>query len=183
MLAVAAGAVGAFSSPAAALPTTWVLQNAVLDDGGTATGIFTIDVYGYLSEPSHIDTTAGSLLGNHAYTLGDPSNIIPGSPPAYGVEFHSATYDLTLHLEFQNSLESGGVNPLILASSWECASFSCPGPDKDNPGANTRYFISGSAAAAVPEPASVGLLLAGLGVFGVIAGAGLPRRRIQGHAV
>lgn len=184
VLAAAIGAAaGVFSTPAKALPTTWILQNAVLDDGGTATGMFTINVYGYLSPPSSITTTAGTLLGGHTYTLSDPSNILPGSPPAYGVEFHSATYDLTLHLEFQNSLESGGVNPLVLANSWECASFSCPGPDTGNPGANTRYFISGTAIAAVPEPGTLGLTVAALTVFGAVAASGRSRRRRQFQAV
>ena len=82
LVAVAVGgAVAAFSAPSQALPTTWTLQNAVFDDGGTATGKFTLNVYGYLSEPAHIETTGGSLLGGHTYTLVDPSSIVPGSPP------------------------------------------------------------------------------------------------------
>ncbi len=155
---------------AQALPITWTLRNATLDDGGMASGSFTIGPYGYLNGPVTVATTAGNLLGGHAYSYSDPTNIIPGSPPAYGVEFHSANYNLTLHLEFQNSLETGGVDQLILASSWECASFSCPGPDYGSPGANTRYFISGSAVA-TPEPAAAGLL-----VLGVTAALVLRRR-------
>ena len=160
--ALAVAAILCATAPVAqALPTTWILQNATLDDGGRASGLFTIGPYGYLTAPDSITTTAGTLLGGHAYSYSDPTNIIPGSPPAYGVEFHSANYNLTLHLEFQNSLETGGVDQLILASSWECASYSCPGPDTGSPGANTRYFISGSAVAA-PEPAAAGLLVLGV---------------------
>jgi hypothetical protein len=163
---VLAAGICAGAPSARALPITWTLQNAVFDDGGTASGSFTIGPYGYLNAPVTGTTTAGNLLGGHAYLFTDPTNIIPGSPPAYGVEFHSATYNLTLHLEFQNSLETGGVDQLILASSWECASFSCPGPDYGSPGANTRYFISGSAVAAA-EPTALGLLL--LGIAGAVA--------------
>ena len=174
--AVAAGTACIGGTAAQALPTTWVLQNATLDDRGSASGLFTIGPYGYLTAPGSITTTAGSLLGGHVYSYSDPTNILPSSPPPFGVEFHSATYNLTLHIEFQNSLELTGVNPIILASSWECASFSCPGPDTGNPGANTRYFTAGSAVAApeprslslaAPEPGSLSLLA--LGAAGVLA--------------
>src|SRR5215213_6210394 len=182
-LAVAMGAaVGGFSTPAAALPTSWVLQNAVFDDGGTASGVFTLNVYGYLSEPTQIDTTAGSLLGGHTYTLIDPSSIVPNSPPASGVAFYSSTYNRDLHLVFQNSLEGGGVNPLDLANSYECLSFSCPGPDTGQPNANTRYFISGSAVAA-PEPGSLGLMMGALGIFGALVARRRSRGRTRAEAV
>jgi hypothetical protein len=88
-----------------------------------------------------------------------------------------------LHLEFQNSLEGGGANPLILASSWECASFLCPGPDTGHPDANTRYFTSGSAVAAVPEPQTLGLIMMALGAFGAYAASGRSRRRTRVQAV
>lgn len=149
-----------------ALPTTWVLQNATLDDGGTVSGSLTIGPYGYLVAPVTVTSTAGTLLGGHAYSYSDPTNIVPGSPPAFGVEFHSATYDLTLHIEFENSLESSGVDPIVLSQSWECASFSCPGPDTGQPDADTRFFTAGSAVAA-PEPGTLSLLA--LGGIGAIA--------------
>jgi hypothetical protein len=185
ILAVAVGAaVGGFSTPAAALPTTWILQNAVLDDGGTATGVFTLNVYGFLSPPTHIDTTAGSLLGAYTYTVpGSPSSIIPSSPPAYGVAFYSGNYDRALHLEFTNSLEGSGVNQLVLKASYECASFSCPGLDTGQIGADTRYFVSGYAVAAVPEPGTLGLMMAALGVFGAMAASGRSRQRTGVQAV
>ncbi|HEV2098621.1 MAG TPA: PEP-CTERM sorting domain-containing protein [Stellaceae bacterium] len=162
---VSAGVVGAGGQVAYALPTTWVLQNATLDDGGTASGEFTIDQYGYLHSPINITTSAGSLLSGFTYTTSDPSGIVPGTPPAYGVDFFSPSYNLDLHIVFQNSLESSGPNPIILASSYECAAFTCPGPDTGSPGANTRFFTGGDAVPA-PEPASLGLLA--LGAVGVI---------------
>lgn len=155
---IAAGAIAATvlvasgTGVARAAPLTWVLHDAVFDDGGGASGQFTIDVYGYLSNPSGIVTTAGSLLSGFSYDLTNPSNIVPGTPPAIGVEFHSGSYNLTLHLEFAHPLDLPGLDPLVLGSSWECAAFTCPGPDTGSPGANTRYFTSGFAV--VPEPAA-----------------------------
>ncbi len=161
----AAGVVSVGGHVAYALPTTWVLQNATLDDGGTVSGEFTIGPYGYLISPINLTTSAGSLLSGFSYTASDPSDIVPGTPPAYGVDFFSPSYDLDLHIVFQNSLELGGPNPIILTSSYECAAFTCPGPDTGSPGANTRFFTGGDAVPA-PEPASFGLLA--LGALGVI---------------
>ncbi len=173
--AAIAGGASLTATPAYALPTTWVLQNATLDDGGSVSGSFTIGPYGYLVGPVTVASTGGTLLGGHAYSYSDPTNIVPGSPPAFGVELHSATYDLTLHIEFENSLDSSGVDPIVLSQSWECASFSCPGPDTGAPGADTRFFTAGSAVAA-PEPGALSLLA--LGAAGAIG----MRRRRQGRA-
>jgi hypothetical protein len=162
---ISAGVIGGGGNEAYALPTTWVLQGATLDDGGTASGEFTIGPYGYLISPISITTSAGSLLSGHSYTASDPSDIVPGTPPAFGVDFFSSSYNLDLHIVFQNSLESGGPNPIIVASSYECAAFTCPGPDTGSPGADTRFFTGGEAVPA-PEPASLSLLA--LGALGVI---------------
>ena len=148
------------------------------DDGGTVSGQFTIGPYGYLIAPIAVTTTAGTLLHGFSYTQTDPSNIVPGTPPAFGVDFFSPTYNLDLHIVFQNSLESSGPNPIVLASSYECMAFTCPGPDTGSPGADTRFFTAGEVVAA-PEPASVGLLALGVGAIGIIA---IRRRRGSAHA-
>jgi PEP-CTERM motif len=172
-VAIGAGVVGAGSDTALALPTTWVLQGATLDDGGTAAGEFTIGPYGYLIAPISVTTTTGTLLNGFSYAPPDPSDIVPSTPPAFGVDFFSPFYNLDLHIVFQNSLESTGPNPIVivLASSYECAAFTCPGPDTGSPDADTRFFTAGEVVAA-PEPASLGLLA--LGTIGIIA---LRRRR------
>jgi len=176
-VAIGAGVAAAGSDAALALPTTWMLQGATFDDGGTASGEFTIGPYGYLIAPISVTTTAGTLLGGFSYVPTDPSDIVPGTPPAYGVDFFSPSYNLDLHIVFQNSLESTGPNPIVLASSYECAAFTCPGPDTYSPGADTRFFTGGEAVAAAPEPASFTLLA--LGAMGVIV---LRRRRASALA-
>jgi hypothetical protein len=155
---------GAGCGAAFALPTTWVLENGTFDDGGNASGEFTIDIYDYLTTPISITTTAGSLLGGYYYTPIDPSNIVPSTPPAYGVDFFSPNYDLELQLVFEYPLSSTGTDPLVLSDSFECAAYSCPGPDTGAPGADTRYFTSGDIVAA-PEPASLSMLVAGIGAL------------------
>jgi hypothetical protein len=175
-VAIVAGVVVG-SNTAFALPTTWVLQGAELDDGGTVSGEFTIGPYGYLIAPIAVTTTAGTLLGGFSYAPPDPSDIVPNAPPAFGVDFFSPSYNLDLHIVFQNSLESSGPNPIVEASSYECAAFTCPGPDTGNPGADTRFFTAGEVVAA-PEPASFGLLALGVGAIGIIA---LRRRRASAH--
>jgi len=177
-VAIVAGVVGACSTTAFARPTTWVLQGAELDDGGTVSGQFTIGPYGYLIAPIAVTTTAGTLLGGFSYAPADPSDIVPNAPPAFGVDFFSPSYNLDLHIVFQNSLESSGPDPIALASSYECAAFTCPGPDTGYPGADTRFFISGEVVAA-PEPAGFGLLILGIVAIGIIT---LRRRRAGAHA-
>src|SRR5271168_1998149 len=122
-VAIGAGVAAAGSDAALALPTTWMLQGATFDDGGTASGEFTIGPYGYLIEPISLTTTAGSLLGGFSYTGTNPSDIVPSTPPAYGVDFFSPSYNLDLHIVFQNPLDSSGVDPIVLASSYECAAY------------------------------------------------------------
>ena len=110
-VAIVAGIAGAGSDTAFALPTTWVLQGAELDDGGTVSGKFTIGPYGYLIAPIAVTTTAGTLLGGFSYAPSDPSDIVPNTPPPFGVDFFSPSYNLDLHIVFQNSLESERPGP------------------------------------------------------------------------
>ena len=123
MLAVAVGAaVGGSSTPAAALPTTWILQNAVFEDGGTASGKFTINVYGYLSEPTHIDTSAGTLLGAHTYTLADPSSITSAHIVRRTSEGGVKLLETLLPFTKPGELLRGEMSQQVFRSYWDCAS-------------------------------------------------------------
>ena len=166
--ALFAAALGA-SSAAQAFPLTWNVTG-VFDDGGAVSGQFTIDTSGYYDEPTAL-TTAGSLIGAFDYSLALPNQIIPPTPPAFGVVFYSDFYVRTLQMMFENSLEVASAdNPIVISSlSFECDSY-CP-----DSGAKTRFFVSGyaSVASATPLPAALLLFAGGLGALAL----GLSRRR------
>jgi hypothetical protein len=169
-------ALGTGAAPALALPTTWVLHGASLDDGGTVSGEFTIGPYGFLTAPIGLSSTTGSLLGGYSYHASNPSNIVPGTPPAYGIDFYSPSYNRDLHIVFKYPLDSTGPDPIVAAMSYECAAYRCPGPDPGSRGADTRYFTAGDAIPA-SEPASFGLLAVCAGAVMMLRcrrGAGAP---------
>jgi hypothetical protein len=139
-------------------------------DGGTLSGCFYINVYGYLdrSVPWSITTTTGTVLSGYTYDVADAylatgSNYIDVEPG----------YTQDLHLVFTNSLSTTGSNPIVVASSFECdGSYSC----FDLGGGTVRYLTPGSSPAgsgSVPEPASWALMILGMGVGGSV----LRRRR------
>lgn len=165
-------------SVANALPITWNFTG-VLDDGATASGQFTLSLYGYLSDGSFINTTSGSVLAGAGYSRpGNPTSILPSTPPAFGVAFYSGNYNRWLWLNFANDLETPGINPLDLShlKSFECFAWSCPGPGQPASNANTRFFVSGTATAVgfapepgqTPIPGALPLFASGLGAFGLL---------------
>lgn len=132
--------------------------------GGTLSGSFTINQYGYLSGPLTLTTTAGGVFPGFTYTQVDPSSI--NAPLDTILTVSEPNYDGYLQLEFAHSLELNGFDPLVLAQSYECNGFehldgSCGGTE--------RFFIGGDFAARdganVPEPATLSLFGAGLLAF------------------
>jgi len=175
-----AGVCCGISSPASAVPynpITWDVTGA-LDDGGTVSGSFSLNGYGYLSGGS-ITITGGSLLTPTTfYFAGVPAGgIIPGTPPANGIDFYLAGGQEVLQIVFNSSLETPGTNPIsggINGASFECLSWSCPPGGVDL--VTTTYFTSGSAVA-TPLPATWTMMLAGLGGLGFFAYRAKKNRR------
>ena len=186
LLLSAATAVAVTASTAAnALPLTWYFSGA-FDDGGTISGQFIINEYGYIGAPSTLTLTDGTVLNGVTYSKpGSPSSIEPNTPPAFGVEFFSGNYDRTLRLIFQNSLEIAGTNPLNLIDSYECFAWVCPGTGLPNDNANTRFFTEGYASTAVgaagetPLPAALPLFASGVALLGFF---GRRRKKLAGAA-
>jgi hypothetical protein len=179
--ACAIGACLGFGAPANASPLpynpiTW-LVTGTFDDGGTLSGSFSFDGYGYL-QSADITTTPGVTLPGQTYIwpVGSFANIIPGSPPPDGIDLFVG-YNQVLQLVFNNSLETPGIDPLNVTDvSFECVSFSCPPGGTDF--VNTRYFTAGVAtspltALATPLPSTWTMLIAGFIGLGFFAYRGL----------
>ena len=140
----------------------WTI-NGSFDDGGTLSGTFTINVYGYLSSWDLTTQTVGPF-GGFEYKPGN-SYISNG---ALYADFQPG-YVRDLHLAFSTNLDVASAdNPIIGGSpgpSYECVgSYSCYVPL----GGKTRYIAEGEAIAAVPEPSTWAMLILGfLGIGGL----------------
>jgi hypothetical protein len=160
---------------------TYVLENAVFTDGTTATGFFTLNVYGYL-ETVDIVTTAGTaassaIMTGATYTNPASAYFFGQSPPVDDIAFgSSAGYQIVLNVSNLLTQIDSGPDPLItgsgnypsLAGSYEeCFSNTCGGPAFGD----VRLLVSGDLV--VPEPASMLLLIVGLVALPVIR-----RRRV-----
>lgn len=137
----------------------WTI-NGSFEDGGTLSGSFTINVYGYLSDWDLITQTVG-LFGGFEYKPGN-SYISNG---ALYAEFQPG-YVRDLHLAFTTDLGVASAdNPIIGGSpgaSYECVgSYNCYIPL----GGTTRYLAEGVAVAAIPEPSTWAMMI--LGFFGI----------------
>lgn len=162
MAGCAATLMVAAAPSAANADVTWTVTGA-FDDGGALSGYFNINVYGFLAGYD-LKTTAGSTDAAFDYT---PSNSYYSNGTFY-VDAQPQ-YQSDLHLTFQNDLGiASASNPIIGGSqgpSWECqGSYNCYVPAD---GA-IRYITSGSASAAVPEPAAWALMLVGFGGMGAV---------------
>jgi hypothetical protein len=165
----------------------WTLTDVPFTDGGTLSGTFTIDTsYGGLTTWA-LTTTAGNppLLPGTSYgTLnfdpvyetalgapnGAPLNAVDVSDKTIGVlpSFNSP-YQGELFLQFQNSLSTPGINPIVYG--YECFGFSC------YPTAPTLYLsdirfvgVGADAVGAVPEASTWVMLLLGFISIGLMTG-------------
>ena len=171
---------------------TWTLTSVPLTDGGSLTGTFSINQYGYLSGYNLITTISGLGFGETYYS---PPPVAPDinttSPPTAGnvVTFfpNDAPATGALQLTFANSLSTPGIDNIIIgtAASFEClGSYSCQFTgQKDVFGYGggpvysdlTRYVGEGatsfadSPSLATPLPAALPLFASGLTAMGLFA--------------
>ena len=149
---VGLAATGGFAPAAHAFPSRVTLQDVTFSDGGTASGFFTLNVSGFLTNPTSVTTTVGSVLPGTSYSLSGPS-----SKTATDVEFTipmppaSHTYQEGLNLIFALPLGSVEQDPII--GGCEFTNYSCAGPA-------FRTITGGFGV--IPEPTALTLLVGGL---------------------
>jgi hypothetical protein len=149
-----------FSAASSAKADVVWAVNGTFEDGGTLSGTFTINVYGFLSSWD-LTTESKGAFGGFEYKPGN-SYIKNG---ALYVDFEPG-YVRDLHLAFTTDLGVASAdNPIIGGSpgpSYECVgSYSCYIPM----GGTTRYLAEGLAITAVPEPSTWAMMI--LGFFGI----------------
>ena len=164
-LLVFAGLSMAGFSPARA-DTIVTLEGVAFGDGGTASGYFELNSYGYM-EFVDITTTSGKSLNGEpmaGYTyLTSGASVNNAVPFDSGFYFNSTDEPFSLVLTAENPVTSGGFDPLILgsgapsslASSYEACqenSSSCGGVGYQD----GRLVTAGTFYA--PEPATLSLL-------------------------
>jgi hypothetical protein len=166
----AAAAAGVLAMAGAAhADVTWIVTGT-FNDGGTLSGTFTMNQYDYLVGDFSITTTAGSAESGFTYTAANSyfSNSSPGGSPVY-IDFQPQYYS-DLHIQFANDLGVPAASDAIIGGyqgpSFECQnSWSCPNGSAENYA--IRYLVSGQATMApIPEPATWGLMIVGLGGLG-----------------
>jgi hypothetical protein len=168
LLAAMAGAIVTLACASAADAATYFLHGVTFDDGATATGSFTTNVYDIVDGVSIVTTSTPAAAG---YNYAAPWNV---NQTANSVSFNDPpSYQGYFTLTTLNAINSSGVNPLLTGgASAECP-LGCTAPRSVVSG-----YISTSAIAAAPEPAAWSLMLLGVGVVGF----GLRRARKAGAA-
>ena len=158
-------ALGGFLLVAAAIaqatPMTWYLDGVKFDDGTTATGSIVMDPTARSSSIFSVSTEAGKLP---AFTFDNTTSGLyfgGGAGPNNFILFANQG-NRYFNFSFQNPLNAaGGTYALNLNSSYEC-----------NNCGTFRMVSAGSlstiAAAEVPEPGTLALLLGPLGLLGAM---------------
>jgi hypothetical protein len=156
----------AVSAPIQASVIDWTLEGVTFDDGGTASGTFSIDSSTGDLVSYDITTTDGTTLVG---TVFDPSTAPFVAYGDYGPNsFLLLTVAGTRYitLEFLNPLTSGGTDPIIPGydpvsntGSYEC-----------NNCAPARFVTAGEATSLpVPEPSTWAMMVAGFAALGFAA--------------
>jgi hypothetical protein len=153
----------------AAADTTVMLDGVTFSDGGTASGYFDLNVYGYL-DAAAITTTPGTSQAHvplAGYTYGLAGSGVPAGPlPFDSIFSFGSTADafvLVLTAQDAISLTGSGFVPLVpgstgvttLAGSYEACTenaAACGGPSYQD----GRLLTAG--ALYVPEPAAFSIL-------------------------
>ncbi len=104
---VGLAATGGLAPTARAFPSRVTLDDVTFSDGGTASGFFTLNVSGFLTNPTSVTTAVGSVLPGTSYSLSGPF-----SKTATDVEFtHTHA-----HAAMSHTL-SGGPQPDLCAAT------------------------------------------------------------------
>ena len=136
------------ASPAAKADRIFVLDDVSFGAGQTATGTFTLNVYGYLSS-WNIDTSNGAHFSGYDYTPSINTQI--NNPQDTVITFNrdDPAYDGYLKLTFADPLTGPlplELNPLVLGG----ASYECDGYERSNgacPSGDQRNIVQGGALA------------------------------------
>ncbi len=168
---------GAIAPTVSADDVTWTLSDVTFTDGGTASGSFVYDADTDTVSSVDIVTTSGTAFGGATYTAVDP-----GYGP-YADEIVFVTDSLAVYtgapaldLGFLSDLtDAGGTDGLFSMDGY--GEYTCGDPGCNYGGVELRALAGGEVVgvATTPEPASLSLLLLGIGIVGL---AGMKRKML-----
>ena len=160
-LLLAAALASASAIPAQAAEVVWSLQGATFTDGGVATGSFTFNADNNIVSAFSLSVSGGNTTDFPAFTWNSSTADAIYVGIFDGLNFRSTDSLRQLRLDPVGSLtNAGGTVALDLTSLFGGDCYNC---------SPFRAFSSGSlvaSAAAVPEPATWGMMLAGFAAVG-----------------